>query len=75
LEAKFEVRCLSYEGVEAIKRALKEGEKISKPNFEIKVNCRIYLFRRRRRRRKLFPLLQGPHNWFSAVRLHDDNAR
>lgn len=32
---EIEVACLEYEGIDAIKRALKAGESVSKPNYEV----------------------------------------
>lgn len=32
---EIEVACNTYEGIDAIKRALKEGESVSKPNCEV----------------------------------------
>lgn len=34
---EIEVACLEYEGIDAIKRALKAGESVSKPNYEVQV--------------------------------------
>lgn len=35
---EIEVACNTYEGIDAIKRALKEGESVSKPNCEVQVS-------------------------------------